>query len=334
MENQTTFTNTERAALVLMGLDEETAAKVLQHFTRNEVQQVTLEMSRLRGMRADSARQIIQDFFVEFESHSGIKGANKSYLSKTLRKALGNNLAKGMLATLYGDEISNKMKTLQWVEAEPLSRLIADEHPEMQAIFLSYLDPETASAVLMLMPEAQHDQILFRIGSLTEVNHEVIDDLTELVDKCIEHFSLTNSSRVSGAKMAADIINRYGGDRAKLMELIKLNDEDVADTIEDNMYDFVLLCRQERTTMDRLVQEINPTRWAVALKGAEKDVIAAVTNAMPARLVKSMNDEMEALGPVPLSRVETARIEIMNDVRDMARNGDIELILYQEPTVE
>ncbi|MDF2152626.1 flagellar motor switch protein FliG [Vibrio sp. CAU 1672] len=328
------LSHVEQTALVLLGMGEDAAAKVLRHFSRDETQRVTKAMARLSGIKSDSARAIIQSFFEDFRQHSGIRGASKEYLSNTLRKALGNDLAKGLLNNLYGDEIRNNMQRLQWVEAEVLARFIADEHPQMQAIFLGYLPPESSSAVLKHLPEDYHDELLFRIARLQDIDHQVANDLNELIERCIEQVSATQSAPLSGVKQVADIINRFEGDRAALMEMLKLHDEEVVGEIEQNMFDFMVLGRQREETMDLLVQQVPGELWAVALKGAEITLQQAIKRSMPQRMVKTLETDMQNRGAVPLSRVESARQEIMQVARELSDAGEIELVLYQEPTVE
>lgn len=329
-----TLSYVEQTALVLLGMGEDAAAKVLQHFSRDETQRVTRAMAKLNGIKSDSARNVIQHFFEDFREHSGIRGASKEYLSNTLRKALGNDLAKGLLNNLYGDEIRNNMQRLQWVEAETLARFIVNEHPQMQAIFLAYLPADSSSAVLKHLPQDYHDEILFRIAQLQDIDHQVANDLHELVERCIDKVSASQSTPLSGVKQAADIINRFEGDRASLMEMLKLHDENVVNEIEENMFDFMVLGRQREESMDALVQQIPLELWAVALKGAEITLQQAIKRSMPQRMVKALEDDMELRGAVVLSRVQRARQDIMQLVRELDEAGEIQLVLYEEPTVE
>ena len=209
LTSKQTLSYVEKTALVLLGMGEDAAAKVLQHFSRDETQRVTRAMAKLNGIKSDSACNVIEHFFDDFREHSGIRGASKEYLSNTLRKALGNDLAKGLLNNLYGDEIRNNMQRLQWVEAETLARFIVNEHPQMQAIFLAYLPADSSSAVLMHLPQDYHDEILFRIAQLQDIDHQVANDLHELVERCIDKVSASQITPVSGVKQAADIINRF-----------------------------------------------------------------------------------------------------------------------------
>lgn len=324
----------EQTALVLLGMGEDAAAKVLQHFSREETQRVTRAMAQLSGIQSESARAVIQHFFEDFRLHSGIRGASKEYLSNTLRKALGNDLAKGLLNNLYGDEIRNNMQRLQWVEADVLARFIACEHPQMQAIFLAYLPPESSSAVLKHLPSDYHDELLYRIARLQDIDHQVMNDLNDLIERCIAQVSVVQSAPLSGVKQVADIINRFEGDRATLMEMLRLHDEGVATEIEENMFDFMVLSRQREETLDKLVQQIPTELWAVALKGAEITLQQTIKRSMPQRMAKALEDDMEIRGAVPLSRVESARADIMQMVRALGEAGEIELVLYEEATVE
>ncbi|ALG54710.1 flagellar motor switch protein FliG [Vibrio parahaemolyticus] len=334
LTSKQTLSYVEQTALVLLGMGEDAAAKVLQHFTRDETQRVTRAMAKLNGIKSDSARGVIQNFFEDFREHSGIRGASKEYLSNTLRKALGNDLAKGLLNNLYGDEIRNNMQRLQWVEAETLARFIVNEHPQMQAIFLAYLPADSSSAVLRHLPQDYHDEIIFRIAQLQDIDHQVATDLHELVERCIEKVSASQSVPLSGVKQAADIINRFEGDRGSLMEMLKLHDEEVVNAIEENMFDFMVLGRQREETMDMLVQQIPLELWATALKGSDITLQQAIKRSMPQRMVKALEDDMEARGAVALSRVQKARQDIMQMVRELDESGEVQLLLYEEPTVE
>ncbi|SDG90143.1 flagellar motor switch protein FliG [Vibrio xiamenensis] len=333
MQNQT-LNPVEQTALVLLGMGEDAAAKVLRHFSRDETQRVTRAMAKLSGIKSDNAKVVIQRFFEDFSEQSGIRGASKTYLRNTLRKALGNDLAKGLLNDLYGDEIRNNMQRLQWVDAEMLAKFISQEHPQMQAIFLAYLPSETSSLVLKQLPSDYHDELLFRIARLQDIDHQVASDLNDLIERCIENISITQSAPVSGVKQVADIINRYDGDRAMLMEMLRLQDEEIVGEIEQNMFEFMVLGRQREDTMDRLVQQVPLELWAVALKGADISLQQAIKRSMPQRMIKSLEDEMRISGALGVSRVEQARQEVMQIVRELADAGEIELLLYQEPTLE
>lgn len=68
LTSKQTLSYVEQTALVLLGMGEDAAAKVLQHFTRDETQRVTRAMAKLNGIKSDSARGVIQNFLKIFVS--------------------------------------------------------------------------------------------------------------------------------------------------------------------------------------------------------------------------------------------------------------------------
>ena len=55
---------------------------------------------------------------------------------------------------------------------------------------------------------------------------------------------------------------------------------------------------------------------------------------MPKRQAQSFEDLMRRSGPMPMSRIEQTRREIMASVKELADNGEIEVQLFAEATAE
>lgn len=55
---------------------------------------------------------------------------------------------------------------------------------------------------------------------------------------------------------------------------------------------------------------------------------------MPKRQVTLLQSTTTRLGPVPISRIEQVRKEIMQVVRQLAEEGEIQVQLFAEQTVE
>jgi flagellar motor switch protein FliG len=100
------------------------------------------------------------------------------------------------------------------------------------------------------------------------------------------------------------------------------------------MYDFYILSRQNDVVITRLLEEVPLEQWAIALKGAEPAVRDIILTAMPRRQAQSFEELMRRSGPVPRSRVEQVREEIMAQVKELADAGEIEVLLFAEATVE
>src|SRR5206468_9009626 len=127
---------------------------------------------------------------------------------------------------------------------------------------------------------------------------------------------------------------RLPNNRAEMVELLRAHDPEVVSKIEMSMYDFFILSKQTEQTISRLLDEIPLEQWAIALKGAEPALRDALLAAMPKRQAQSFEDLMKRSGPVPMSRIEQTRREIMAQVKELADGGEIEVQLFAEATAE
>lgn len=323
----------EKAAILLLSMGEQAAARVLQRLGRDEVQKLMHCMARLPAVSSQHAKVVLQQFFDRYREHSGISGASRDYLERTLDLALGRKLSRNMLDSIYGDAVSEDIQLLQWVPAEVLAKFFRNEHPQMQAVLLAFLPPDTASAVLDALPAEQHDELLFRVANLKEVGEHVIAELRSTLERCITYVAEQSGSRVNGVRHAADILNRYDGDRGQMMEMLRLHDTGVATEVELNMFDFMTLKRQPQETLQRLTQDIPLDQLATALKGADSGVRNAILDALPKRMAQALESQILTLGAVSVRRVEQARMEIMQLVRELAEQGELEFQLFDEPVV-
>lgn len=324
----------DKAAILLLSMGEEAAAKVMSLLGRDAVTTLSNHMAKLSGVSTQQAREVIQGFFEHFREHSGISAASRQYLERTLDMALGKRLARGMIDNIYGDALREEIQKLQWISPETLARFFSSEHPQMQAVLLAFLPPDTAAAVLAALPPNTHDELLYRVANLQEVSDQVLSELKVTISRCLQFVSEQTTAKVDGIRQAADILNRYQGDRASLMEMLKLYDEQIAHSVTENMYDFMTLGRQSDDVLQALVQELPSETLTLALKGAAPEVRDALLKALPKRMAQGILDEIQALGLVPISQVEAARREVMQLVRNLHEQGIINYQLFEERVVD
>ncbi|HTN29577.1 MAG TPA: FliG C-terminal domain-containing protein [Pseudomonas sp.] len=323
----------EQAAILMLSMDDEAAAGVLKHFSREEIIAVSQAMARLSNIKLNQVTEVIGRFFEDYKEQSSIKGASRNYLDGMLAKALGGEITRTLLDSIYGEEIRAKMSRLEWLDPRQLATLIATEHAQMQAVFIAFLPPGQATEVLECLPIEQQDDLLYRIANLNEISGDVIAELEQLIGRSL-HVLSAQGSQVRGLKQVADILNRFKGDRMQMFELLRGHDESLVDRIEDQMYDFFILARQGQDVLQALVEAVPLEEWVVALKGAEPELVKAVLGAMPRRQAQQMENIKRRQGPVPISRVEQVRKDIMSIVREMAADGEIQIQLFREQTVE
>ena len=136
----------------------------------------------------------------------------------------------------------------------------------------------------------------------------------------------SKTANIGGVKTAADIMNYLDtAIESQLIESVKEVDEDLGQNIQDLMFVFDNLVDVDDRGVQTLLREISTDTLVLALKGADDDVSDKIFSNMSKRASELMKDDLEAMGPVRLSDVESAQKEILTVARRLAESGEIVL---------
>ena len=74
-----------------------------------------------------------------------------------------------------------------------------------------------------------------------------------------------------------------------------------------------------------ILRDVQQESLLKAIKGADEELKEKITNNMSKRAAEMLLDDLDALGPVRISEVETAQKEILSVARRLADAGEIML---------
>jgi flagellar motor switch protein FliG len=74
-----------------------------------------------------------------------------------------------------------------------------------------------------------------------------------------------------------------------------------------------------------ILREVQQETLLKAIKGADESLKNKITSNMSKRAAEMLMDDLEALGPIRVSEVETAQKEILSIARRLADTGEIML---------
>jgi flagellar motor switch protein FliG len=95
--------------------------------------------------------------------------------------------------------------------------------------------------------------------------------------------------------------------------------------IQDNMFTFDNLGMSDDRSLQTLLRSVEPEDLIMALKGAPEDLQTKLFGCMSTRAAANIKDEMDVLGPVRLTEVQTAQKKIIESARKMSDEGTIVL---------
>jgi flagellar motor switch protein FliG len=317
----------EMAAILLMILGEEAAAKILGYLGPKEVQRVGSAMASLSNVRNQDVESVMTEMLGEVEGQTGLGIGSDEYIKATLVKALGADKAGGLIDRILMGGNTTGLDTLKWMDARSVSDVIRYEHPQIQAIIIAYLDPDHSAQVLSQIPDPRvREDLIVRVAALESVQPAALKELNDILEKQFSGTSGAKASTMGGAKVAAEIMNNVDSViEAEIMEAIAEADEELAQQIQDLMFVFDNLSEVDDRGIQALLREISSDVLITALKGADEPLREKIFKNMSKRAAELLRDDLEAAGPVRVSDVEVAQKEILTVARKMAESGEIVL---------
>lgn len=323
---EVTLSGVERAAVLLLMLGEEGAASVLQHMGPREVQKLGASMASIRNVSQDQVNGVVERFLEAVGKHTALGIDAESYMRTALVKALGEDKARGLMDRIVLGDTTQGLETLKWMDPRSIADMIRNEHPQIVAIVLAYLDSDHAAEVLGHLPERTRSDLLLRIATLDTVQPAALQELNQILEKQFSGNATVKASAVGGVKTAANILNFMDSStETEVMDRMRDADGVLAQQIQDLMFVFDDLVEIDDQSIQALLREISSETLLLALKGADEEIKDKFFKNMSKRASEMLRDDLEAKGPVRVSEVETAQKEILGVARRMADEGQIVL---------
>ncbi|WP_199438737.1 FliG C-terminal domain-containing protein [Vibrio owensii] len=327
------YQTVEGVALMILMMGPDAGASILKSFSHEDVTNITRAMSKIEDVSVPAATAGIAGFFKDLRQHSGIVAGTRTNIADLLENALGGGLARDLVSEIYGDDIGLTAGRLEWIPADLLARELQGEHVDLQAMLIAHIKPKHAADVLKYYPEDVAHKVMYSVSRKTMITSTQVDTLLSLIKRIESNYLETRSKTLDGNGAVAGILNRFGGNKAAFFEYVRDLDAPAGDEIEERMVDFFTIFNQTIETLELINEVVSIEQWALALKGADDEHRDFIMGAMPTRLAGDLKTEMVRLGGVPAASVESARAEIMAEVRKMNNEGTISLSFDAENMV-
>lgn len=316
----------ERAAIFMMSLGEANAAEVLKHMEPKEVQKVGTAMASLNGIPNARVNSVLNSFAEVVVEQSALGVDSDDFVRNVLVGALGEDKASGVIDRILLGKNSKGLDSLKWMAPMAVADVVRNEHPQIIAIVLSYLDSDHAAEVLSYLQDRVRSDVLMRIATLDSVPPAAVKELNEVLEKQFSGNSGMQNSGVGGIKVAANILNFIdGASEAVITEAIADLDAGLAQEIQDQMFVFDNLIDVDSKGIQTILREAQADKLILALKGADDAMQEKIFTNMSSRAAEMMREDLEAMGPVRLKDVEDAQKEILTVARRLADSGEIML---------
>ena len=312
----------QKAAIMMLALGEEHTVRLWSMLDDDEIKEISQTMANLGAINTELIDKLMLEFANQISSGGSLVGTFES-TERLLTKSLTNDRVESIMEEIRGPAGRTMWDKLANVNESVLASYLKNEYPQTVAVVLAKIKPEHASRVLSTLPEDFALEVIHRMLHMETVQKEVLDKIEETLR--VEFMSnLARTNRRDSHEMMADIFNNL--DRAtenRFITALEDRNRESAERIKALMFTFEDLAKLDPAGVQTLLRSVEKTKMALALKGASDTLRNLFFSNMSERAGKIMREDMEAMGPVRLSDVEAAQMEMVSLAKDLAGKGEI-----------
>lgn len=329
VQTRVALPDSQRAAVLVMLLNEEEASGLLARLTPEELQLLGAKMCELGDIGPGAMSDAIAGFAQRADQATLPANERAQSVRRMMSGAVGEFKADSLMRRIAPDGPKSAPESLhlaRWLDPEVLVSLIADEHPQAIAVLLLQLDPQVAAQVLAGLPEAVQTPVVHRVAKLGPISPDALTMLEELLSAKIANAHGKSPLQMGGVREAAEIINNAARtvEKRVMPEIGKL-DKKLAKELESEMFKFEHLYTLDAKTMGQLLREVENEILIDALKGIPEEQRDPFFAAMSGRAADGIRDELEARGRLRKADVVVAQQAVIAIAKKLAAEGTISL---------
>jgi flagellar motor switch protein FliG len=312
------------AAILLMLLDESEAATILKQLGPEEVRQLAKAMFDTANASEQQIGQALDRFVTRSRDVSALAIGADTRIRAVMNEAVGNVRADNILAAVAPQRSAASLEMLRWMDVDAISGLLASEHPQVGALILSVLVPDVAARAIETLDEVLQADLVLRAAMLTSVPAAAIEDLEAVLASANVDGQRVAKQAIGGPSDVAKIMKKMPKQLSeRTLRSLKKHDRVLAQTIEEEMFIFENLRDLDKKSLSSVLRSVDAAQLAIALKGADEEMVDMCLATMSQRAAETIRDEMTEMTMVKRADVDDAQKSVMQVVRQMAAAGEI-----------
>jgi flagellar motor switch protein FliG len=318
-------TGIRKAAIFLVQLGTEKAARVMGMLPEPLVEELTAEIVRLKDVSPDAAAEVLSQARDELLAAAAAPRGGLDLARPLLAAGVGMERADEIMERLGASLSELPFETMRKTDARQLISFLADEHPQTIALVLAHLAPQQSAMVLSGLDQAVQADVAFRIASMERAGPDVIRIIERELNRRMSTLLLAQElSSVGGIAPLVAIINRADRSTERMiLEGLETVNAELAEIVRSQMFIFEDILTLDDKAIQLVLRNVEGATLALALKGVSPMVKEKISKNLSTRAAENLNEEIEMLGPVRISQVEEAQAKIVSEIRALEQSGQI-----------
>ena len=318
------LTGAQKAATIITAMGAENAAQVYKFLSEDDIEKLTLEVSKMAYMDIETVDEILTEFYELCLTQKVITEGGIGYAKTILEKAFGEQSAQQLMEKVTK---SLKVKAFDFMrKADPKNMLaiVQNEHPQTIALILSYVRSDQASMVLSELPKEKRVDVVERIAKMDVASPDVIKSIEATLEKKFASIITMDAAEVGGVNYIADVLNHVDrGTEKFIFDELSTRDPELVTEIRKKMFVFEDILGLDETSIQRFIRDVDSKDLAIAIKGSNPEVTAMLYANMPQRMQETIQSDIEYMHNVRMRDVEEAQQRIVAIIRRLEEEGEL-----------
>ena len=318
------LSTTEKAAIVMVLLEESGAAAVMKTLSPTQVTSVARAMIKVSDVDQPIVVAVVDEFLASLQSLTDLGMGGADYVRKVLKESVGESKAATVLAKVDPTARSSGLEMLDWMAPRAIADMVAAEHPQVISIILAMVDERTASDVLSYLPPELKASVIRRLATLDTISDSALSQLEKVMQTRFSESTSISAAQLGGLRVAAKIMDKTRSeDASEIFDEMRALDEELVMAIEDNMFDFENLVDLSDRDIQTMINNFEEEELRTALKGADDALLDKFKGNMSKNKAEMFQDEMDLMPPLAISIVDAARKSIIRQARKLQDAGEL-----------
>ena len=313
-----------KAAILLLALGDDRSASVMRHLDLDLVEELSREIAQLDVVEMGVRGKVVEEFYNLALARQYVNQGGIKYAKAVLEKALPPEQARTILKMLERQVQHHPFAFLAKTDSENLMTFIQDEHPQTIALILSHVSSTKGAEILAGLPEQKQLEVVTRIAMMEHTNPEVIKEVEQGLEMRLSGIVSQTFQKAGGVECVAEMLNLADRTTEKgIIEGLEAQDPDLVEQIRRLMFVFEDVLLVNDKGIQQVLKEIEQEDLSLALKTASPELRDKIFRNMSERASQLIQEDMEYMGPVRVSDVESAQQRIVDVVRRLEDAGEI-----------
>ncbi len=322
----------QKVAALLMGLDSRTANELLKTLPSDDVQEVAVEMAQLDAMGSIDKKEqekIIREFHSSLRNEEGARFTMKSFMNEILVNIVGQEKAEQIQSQINSaTQKRDPFIPIRNASTDELVLALEGEHAQTIAVVLSELPPEKSQEVLSNLSDEARKKAVCKMTNLELVRPEVKQRIASMISERLKNFkgeTLPEKREQTLRKLAVMLGGLNSVISEQLLEEINKHDEQTCKMVRNLMIVWDDIPSIADRSLQEILREVESSKLAIALFGADEEIIQKIRSNISERGVEMLDEEMSLMQEPLENEITEAREAIVGPLRKANEEGTLRI---------